>query len=61
LSPSGEHGKILDFGLTKVTPSLSAAGAAEQLMLSLEEHPTCPEAAMGAVAYMSPEKFVRKN
>ncbi|MGA3087978.1 MAG: hypothetical protein ABSD75_05160 [Terriglobales bacterium] len=51
----------MDFGLTKVTPSLSAAGAAEQLMLSLEEHPTCPEAAMGAVAYMSPEKFVRKN
>jgi serine/threonine protein kinase len=51
------HAKILDFGLAKVTPVFSTAGAT----LSLKEPLTSPGAAVGTVAYMSPEQVRAKQ
>jgi serine/threonine protein kinase len=50
------HAKILDFGLAKLTPGTNGVGVSAMPTAASEELLTSPGAAVGTIAYMSPEQ-----
>ena len=55
------HVKILDFGLAKLTPVATGAGASAMPTVTSEELLTSPGVAIGTVAYMSTEQVRGKE
>src|SRR5229473_2424582 len=55
------HAKILDFGLAKITVTGAKAGSDATETGTAEPHLTSPGAAIGTVAYMSPEQVRAKE
>ncbi|MBV9341521.1 MAG: protein kinase, partial [Acidobacteria bacterium] len=55
------HAKVLDFGLAKMVRARSFDADSKQATATLEEHFTSPGAAVGTVAYMSPEQVRGKE